>query len=244
MTTNTYFIIGGIALLFIAYMIFLKTSTKKRNGKQLENFNKHHSGAPLTEEQKRLLSFGGILFYYRGEKILGIKPEGGLNQYIGGLKQQWEVTNEAEAKERLNELLELQRSSEFEPILQESSKELYGIQEDISKGLGIDVNTVARVKSAYAWDICRAVSLAKWCYWVGYLTEDEIWEVMKKGTEIAAEKGESWEDYTISFLLGRTIQGFDLDEIIVESKQILTGKGPALRKIEDTDIYTRYPFKK
>lgn len=244
MTTNTYLIIGGIALLFIAYMVFLKTSMKKRNGKHMEEFNKNHSDAPLTEEQKRLLSFGGILFYYRGEKILGIKPESGLNQYIGGLNQQWDVTNAAEAKERLNELLELQRSSEFEPLLQQASNELNSIQKEISKGLGVDINTVAQVKSAYAWDICRAVSLAKWCYWVGYLTENETWGVMKKASEIATSKGQSWADYTISFLLGRTIQGFDLDEIIVESKQIFTGKGPALRKIEDTDIYTKYPFKK
>lgn len=244
MTTNIYFIIGGIAILFIAYLIFLKTIMKKRNNKQLENFSNNHSDEPLTEEQKRLLSFGGILFYYRGEKILGIKPEGSLNQYVGGLAQQWEITNEAEAKETLNDLLALERSSEFDPLLQESSKELSSIQKDLSKGLGLESDTVAQVKSAYAWDLCRAVSLAKWCYWVGYLNENETWEVMKKASEIATEKGESWVDYTVSFLLGRTIQGFDLDEIIVESKQILTSKGPSLRKIEDVDIYTRYSFKK
>ncbi len=138
----------------------------------------------------------------------------------------------------------MERSTEFEPLLQEASKELNSIQKEISKGLGLDLETVAQVKSAYAWDICRAVSLAKWCYWVGYLTENETWEVMKKASEVATAKGENWTDYTISFLLGRTIQGFDLDEIIVESKQILTSKGPALRKIEDVDIYEKYPFRK
>ncbi|MGU3375690.1 DUF1266 domain-containing protein [Chryseobacterium sp. M5A1_1a] len=242
MTTNIYFIIGGIALLFIAYMIFLKTMMKKRNNKQLENFNNNHSDEPLTEEQKRLLSFGGILFYYRGEKILGIKPENSLNEYVGGLNQQWEITNGTEAKETLADLLSLQKSNEFEPIFFQSTQELSSIQKDISKGLGLDLNRVTQVKSAYAWDICRAVSLAKWCYWVGYLTENETWEIMTNASAIATSKGENWTDYTISFLLGRTIQGFDLDEIIVESKQILTGKGPALRKIEDIDIYTKYPF--
>ena len=242
MTTNLYLIIGGIALAFIAYLIFLKTMMKKRNEKQLENFNSNHSDKPLTDEQKRLLAFGGILFYYRGEKILGIKPENSLNEYIGGLKQQWEITNGTEAKETLNGLLSLQRSNEFAPIFQQSTKELSSIQKDISNGLGLDLNSVAQVKSAYAWDICRAVSLAKWCYWVGYLTENETWEIMKKAAEIATSKGKNWSDYTVSFLLGRTIQGFDLDELIVESKQILTSKGPALRKIEDVDIYAKYPF--
>jgi hypothetical protein len=242
MTTNTYLIIGGIALAFTVYLIFLKIMMKKRNEKQLETFNNNHSDEPLTDEQKRLLSFGGILFYYRGEKILGIKPENSLDAYIGGLKQQWEITNTTEAKNRLNNLLSLQKSTEFDPIFLQSSKELSRIQNDISKGLGLDLNSVTKVKSAYAWDICRAVSLAKWCYWVGYLTENETWEVMKKAAEVATTKGENWADYTISFLLGRTIQGFDLDELIVESKQILTSKGPALRKIEDVDIYTKYPF--
>lgn len=239
---NTYFIIGGIAVLFIVYIIILKTKMKKNNDQLSQNFNNNHSNEPLTEEQKRLLSFGGILFYYRGEKILGIKPESNLNEYIGGLAQQWEVTNTEEAKETLNDLLLLKRSSEFDPIFLESTKELSSIQKDVSKGLGLDINIVAQVKSTYAWDICRAVSLAKWCYWAGYITETETWEIMKKASEIAATKGQNWTDYTVSFLLGRTIQGFDLDDMIVESKQILTSKGPSLRKIEDIDIYAKYPF--
>lgn len=239
---NTYFIIGGIAVLFIVYIIILKTKMNKNNNQLSQNFNNNHSNEPLTEEQKRLLSFGGILFYYRGEKILGIKPESNLNEYIGGLRQQWEITNSEEAKETLNDLLLLQRSNEFEPFILEPSNDLKSIQKDISKGLGLDISNVTEVNSAYAWDICRAVSLAKWCYWAGHLTETETWEIMKKASEIAATKGKNWTDYTVSFLLGRTIQGFDLDDMIVESKQILTSKGPSLRKIEDIDIYARYSF--
>lgn len=243
MTTNTYFIIGGIAVLFIVYIVFLKTMMKKRNQKQLDEFNSNNSGLPLTEEQKRLLVFGSILFYFRGEQILGITPKANLTEYIGGLKQQWGISDSVEAKETLNELLNLTRSTEFEPLLLQPSKELSAIQKSISKGLGIDLSTVEQVKSAYAWDVCRTISLVKWCYWVGYLTEDETWEIMKKASEIAGEKGQNWSEYTISFLLGRTIQGFDLDEIIIEAKQIVTGKGPSLRKIEDVDVFTKYKFK-
>lgn len=56
----------------------------KRNQKHLDDFNSKNPRLELTEVQKRLLAFGGILFYYRGEKILGIKPENQLNVYIGG----------------------------------------------------------------------------------------------------------------------------------------------------------------
>lgn len=205
MNITIYLIIGIIAAVFIVYLLFLKTMMQKRTQKQLDEFNNNTPSSPLTEVQKRLLAFGGILSYYRGEKIFGIKPEKNLDQYISGLAQQWEITNEAEAKETLNELLTLRKSNELEPILLQPSKELDEIRKDIASGLGIDKNVVAQVQSAYAWDICRAVSLAKWCHWVGYLTETETWEYMQRASEVAVTKGDNWSDYTISFLLGRSI---------------------------------------
>jgi Protein of unknown function (DUF1266) len=237
---NIYFIIGGIAVAFVGYMIFLQTMMKKKKEGQLNEFNKTHSNTPLTEEQKRILSFGAILFYNRNEKLLGIKPETRLDEYSAGLKNQWEITNSAEAKQTLSDLMTLQKSNQFIQMLQQPSEELNKIQKDIAKGLGIEHSVVTQTKSAYAWDICRAVSLAKWCYWLGYLTEKETWGIMNSATLVATEVGKDWTDYTVSFLLGRTIQGFDLDDVIVESKVLLQGK----TKFEDSDIYSRYSFKK
>lgn len=242
MNSNIYFIIGGVAIVFIIYMIFLQRMMKKKNQQQLESFNINHSGNPLTEAQKRLLTFGAILFYNRMEKILGIAPEKQLATYAHGLSQQWEISNSAEAKETLNDLLALQRSTEFAPIIEQATADVTKIQKQIAKGLGIELSVVEQTKSAYGWDICRVVALAKWCYWCGYLTEAETWDIMNKAAVIANQHGKNWTDYTVSFLLGRTIQGFDLDDLIIEAKQILSGKGPALRKIEDTDVYMRYSF--
>lgn len=70
-----------------------------------------------------------------------------------------------------------------------------------------------------------------------------MWEYLQKAAETARTYGKDWTDYTVSFLLGRTIQGFDLDDVIIESKQILHGQGPALRKVQDADVYKRYSFK-
>jgi len=242
MNTNIYFIIGGVAVVFIIYMIVLQNMMKKKKQQQLENFKRNSSGNPLTEAQKRLLTFGAILFYNRSEKILGITPESHIEIYEHGLAQQWEISNTQEAKETLNDLLALQRSTSFQPFLQQRSADLAKIQKSIAKGLGIELSVVEETKSAYGWDICRAVSLAKWCYWCGYLTESETWEIMGKAAEIANQYGKNWTDYTVSFLLGRTIQGFDLDDLIIEAKQILHCDGALLRKIEDSDVYKRYAF--
>lgn len=241
MNNNIYFIIGGVAALFIIYMIVLQNIMKKKKQQQLADFNTKHSGTPLTEQQNRLLTFGAILFYWRSENILGITLEKNLDTYAYGLKHQWDISNTDEAKDTLNNLLSLQKSKSFKPLLQQSTEETAKIKKKIAKGLGIELSIVEETQSAYAWDICRAVSLTKWCYWCGYLTEAENWAYMEKASKIANQHGNNWTDYTVSFLLGRTLQGFDLDEVIVESKQLLHGESLYKNK-DNSDIYKRYSF--
>ena len=60
--------------------------------------------------------------------------------------------------------------------------------------------------------------------------------------EIASEHGTSWTDYTVFFLPERTIQGYDLEKLIIETTQLLHSKNPSLRKTQDIDIYQRYSF--
>lgn len=243
MNTNIYFIIGGVAVLFIIYMIVLQNMMKKRKQKQLEDFNRNHSGEPLTEQQKRLLTFGAILFYHRMEKILGFAPEQGIDQYTYGLKNQWEISSPQDARETLDNLLALRRTRDFQPLLNQPSPDVNKIQKKIAKELGIELSVVEQTTSAYGWDICRAVSLAKWCFWCGYLTEAEVWNYMERAASIAGEQGRDWTDYTVSFLLGRTIQGFDLDDICVDARQVLHSQNPTFGKTEDIDVFKRYSFK-
>ena len=169
-------------------------------------------------------------------------PKEVLDRYQFGLRQQWEITDTASAKETIGDLLAQKRSLQFRHLLTETSPELSKIQKQIAKGLGIEVAEVEAVKSAYAWDLCRAASLAKWCYWCKYLTEAEMWEVLNQVSAIAKEQGKNWREYTISFLLGRTIQGFDLEDLIILTSQLFHSKSPSLRKIEDIDVYQKYPF--
>ena len=225
-------IIIGVLLLFVVQIYVNKSYTKKYLQKQVG----HIYQDPLTEEQKRLLTFGAILTYYRGEHLLNLMPTEILERYKQGLRQQWEITDSISAKETINDLLAQKRSLQFRPLLTQTSPELSKIQKQIAKGLGIEVQQVETVKSAYAWDLCRAASLAKWCYWCKYLTEAEMWEVLNQVAAIAKEQGKNWQEYTISFLLGRTIQGFNLDELIIFTSQLFHSKSPSLRKIEDIDV--------
>ena len=237
MSTTLYVIIGAVLLVILQFFV-TRTYAKKRLQGQIGHINQ----TLLTEEQKRLLTYGAILAYYRGESLTSLMPKEVLDRYQFGLRQQWEITDTASAKETIGDLLAQKRSLQFRHLLTETSPELSKIQKQIAKGLGIEVAEVEAVKSAYAWDLCRAASLAKWCYWCKYLTEAEMWEVLNQVSAIAKEQGKNWQEYTISFLLGRTIQGFDLEDLIILTSQLFHSKSPSLRKIEDIDVYQKYPF--
>ncbi|MEB3036572.1 MULTISPECIES: DUF1266 domain-containing protein [Capnocytophaga] len=228
-----------VAVFLFALKIYVnKVYTKKHLQKQIGHINQN----PLTEEQIRLLTFGAILTYYRGENLLNLIPTEILETYQKGLRRQWEITDTASAKETISDLLAEKRSLQFRHLLTQTSPELSKIQKQIAKGLEIELAQVEAVKSAYAWDLCRAASLAKWCYWCQYITETEMWDILQKVSDTAKEQGKNWQEYTISFLLGRTIQGFDLENLIILTSQLFHSKSPSLRKIEGIDVYQRYSF--
>ena len=66
---------------------------------------------------------------------------------------------------------------------------------------------------------------------------------MKTAANLASSIGKDWQEYTISYLLGRTIQGFELYEIIVEAEHLFNSKCPYMRQIKDIDVYKKYQFK-
>lgn len=236
MPTYIYFIIAVIVLLYGYKFYYSFVISKKKLQNQVGSINQN----PLSEEQKRLLAFGAILSYHRGEEILSIVPNQGLDKYIYGLRNQWQISNSSDAKQILSELLELQRSLSFQPLFDQSSPKLAKIQKAIAKKLEIELEQVEAVKTAYAWDECRAASLSKWCYWCGFISEEEMWSFLQKISEIAKQNSKNWQDYMVSFLLGRTIQGFDLEDIDIEAKQLLKSKNPIFGKVKDIDVYQKY----
>ena len=80
------------------------------------------------------------------------------------------------------------------------------------------------------------MSLAKWCYWLQYISEAEMWEYLNEGAVKASSLGKDWNDYTVSFLMGRAIHGFGTEDIIDDCKALY-------HRESDTDVYSKYSFK-
>ena len=81
MPTYIYFIIAVIVLLYGYKFYYSFVISKKKLQNQVGSINQN----PLSEQQKRLLAFGAILSYHRGEEILSIVPNQGLDKYIDEL---------------------------------------------------------------------------------------------------------------------------------------------------------------
>ena len=229
-------IVAIVAVLIIAFIVLVIVSRifAKKN---LKAFLASHPQTPLTEEKKRLLVFGAILSCYRSEDILSIITDNNMNVYKTGLQEQWSINGREDALETLNALLNLEQSTELDEVLaQIDSSEALIVQTLIADGLKTDLAQVQTTTSTYAWDVCRLVSLAKWCYWLQYISEAEMWKYLNEGAVKASSLGKDWNDYTVSFLMGRAIYGFGTEDIIDDCKALY-------HRESDTDVYSKYSFK-
>jgi hypothetical protein len=80
-------------------------------------------------------------------------------------------------------------------------------------------------KSILAWDLIRYVSLCRWGYVVGYITDTEAWDQMMPVALRLQQTFDSWQDAQTDFLIGREFWSMD------QSGQT----GPSFR-----DIYERF----
>ena len=60
-------------------------------------------------------------------------------------------------------------------------------------------------QSVIAWDLVRVVNLGRWAYLCGYVSENEMWQIMQVAADIALEHFSSWEEYGRSFIMGRGV---------------------------------------
>ncbi len=60
-------------------------------------------------------------------------------------------------------------------------------------------------KTIIAWDLVRAVNVARWAFLCGYMKENEMWQTAKTVADKAKKIFNSWEEYGLSFAVGRGV---------------------------------------
>ncbi len=241
----TYYIVGAVAVFFTVYFIFMFRWIKNRNNRLRNEFYEQNPHVVTTEEDKRLLAYGVPMCRSRGDKLLKLTFEDNFdaNSYKGELHNDWGIEDAESAKDIILDLLRCERSLELDSMLNSPSKELKSIQKSIAKELKVDLATVEKVKSTYAWDLVRATALGKWSFWCVYLTEDEVRIVLRQSAAAAMDRGLDWDEYIISFLLGRCLDGYAMELVIPEAKELFAVFHGKSSNWPDIDIYQRFPFK-
>lgn len=139
----------------------------------------------------------------------------------------WDISNSDDLWDMLYWLDEEGHREEFEEVgkkfsaLSEEGLEEY-IENELSTVTGIKRKKMAYRfdvvkdnykklgnKSLLGWDYCRYISLCRWGYFVGYLSEDEAWEEIIYAAEILNETFDSWADLGQNYLIGRKFWSYN-----------------------------------
>lgn len=186
---------------------------------------KRSKDGTLNSEQLRLLALGAPILVYNDEYTDTI----GHQEYVDSLKEQirswWEVTDRESAFEIVDWLLREGHHAEADRVLaaMRNGQETEDIDEDKVEDVSLitdymlensicDMNSVPH--TAIAWDLVRIVNLGRWAFQCGYITEEDMWNIMRVADETASANFSSWEEYGMSFVLGRGVWHGDTDDCL------------------------------
>ena len=184
----------------------------------------------LDAAQLRLLAFGAPMLVYNDENVDSIDcPAEDVESIRSTIESWWNVTDHESTLEIVKWLLEEGHHADADEALEKVRKR--GIEnisqeerDDEESKMG-DVCLIAESMdengwcpggqmpgSVIAWDLVRVVNLGRWAYLCGYLTEDEMWQIMQLAADTALEYFSSWEEYGMSFVMGRGVWHGDPDD--------------------------------
>ena len=184
----------------------------------------------LDAAQLRLLAFGAPMLVYNDENVDSVDcPAEDVESIRSTIESWWNVTDHESTLEIVKWLLEEGHHADADEALAELRER--GVEnisqeerDDEESKMG-DVCLIAESmnengwypggqmpESVIAWDLVRVVNLGRWAYLCDYLTEDEMWQIMQVAADTALEHFSSWEEYGMSFVMGRGVWHGDPDD--------------------------------
>ena len=184
----------------------------------------------LDAAQLRLLAFGAPMLVYNDENVDSIDcPAEDVESIRSTIESWWNVTDHESTLEIVKWLLEEGHHADADEALEKVRKR--GIEnisqeerDDEESKMG-DVCLIAESMeengwcpggqmpgSVIAWDLVRLVNLGRWAYLCGYVNEGEMWQIMQAAADTALEHFSSWEEYGMSFVMGRGVWHGDPDD--------------------------------
>jgi hypothetical protein len=195
--------------------------------------------AELTKPQLWAISLTGIMTEINSSNRNALHAstmnERGKNTWLNTLSRDWGITTREELFRTLDSLETGGHAASF--------REIQGIVNEVIKA-GNNNSAVSAVLNRYqwditkynrfryvaanwnmyefmtikAWDLGRSISLCRWGYNVGFITEDEAWARIFHIARIIQPLYSSWEEYGYEYYMGRVFwaSGFEEEERYLE----------------------------
>ncbi|ABC32766.1 conserved hypothetical protein [Hahella chejuensis KCTC 2396] len=173
---------------------------------------------PLSDSQLWALAVPAILTEFNRARhdLLGSEvttPES-IQSWKEGLKDWWSVTDRESLLETLDWLLEGGHRAGFnklrEQVMQLDSEQYQAAWEaNEDEELRANMKIIRRYSNALgepgiaSWDIGRYISLCRWGYLVGMLTEEEAWERILHAARAVQGMYHSWRQMGLGYVVGR-----------------------------------------
>ena len=179
--------------------------------------------AQLTKSQMWAISLTGIMTEVnssnRNALHASTMDERGRNTWLNTLRRDWSVTTREELLETLDRMERNGHAYSFIEIKdivyeikearseQELNSILFRYRWDQTKLRRLNY-VLANWDTYYnrtliAWDLGRNISLCRWGYNVGFISEDEAWERIFHYARIIQSIYGSWEEYGYDYFMGR-----------------------------------------
>lgn len=157
---------------------------------------------PLTECQLQQVSLSAIYTKQQNAEFYRLSPGlGGRSKYF--LVRGWGITDTDSARQAIESLIAEAESGDLQNmVLEESGEDAYW--ELLEAGV---VRSLADMKKlgVKAWDIGRAVFVARMCFERKLLRETDVWEYLAKAYDQAVQSFDSWDGFARSYIIGRAL---------------------------------------
>ena len=196
----------------------------------------HHRKAPkvktedMDDLQRQGVLYGTFISALNRDRFGSLDSHIDYAGYRKVLKRQWDVVDHKSAILALNQLSVLEHSTTFDFMLHSNFSEYERVIKKTAKLLDGCPYSEPEEFTTYGWDVVRLSALAKWCFWLAYISEEELNGYFTVCVQRCHALGRDWDEFAYSYLLGRTMHGFRPNNLPKVMKMCL----PNLKK---------YPFK-
>lgn len=187
-----------------------------------------------SPEQMRMLAFGAVLATRNDHGFEMLATHGPddsayrLNRQVRGVESDWGISDRESALETIGRMQSRGHRSTtsnstgynelYQAILHgqdintrgwvfldDAEAAVSGVYAELIQKFGYTREELQAIGTLSAWDYDRIVTLSRWCYTFGYITEEECLGYVQWAAEQAVLEYEGWRGYFAAVMAGRAI---------------------------------------